>query len=481
MALTAFACAGMLLTVPLSGQGDASQARQAQRYSLPLPVVRVLGNGLSCAFIERRTVPLVTVEVVVQAGAEADPPGAPGTASLVARLLPQGTTTQTAGQIAESVDQAGADLETGADWDRSTSSMTVLSNHADLAFDVLADIVEHPAFPASQLQQIRQRILSALEVERADPAYLADEALRVRLFAGTPYGHPLDGTRASLRRITPQALEAFHAEYYRPSNAFVLILGDLSENQAFGLATRYFGGWKPMPPPAQIPPSKPLGGKSRAITVIDDPAAVQTAIRIGNLAVSRAAPQFEALVIANQVLGGPAVNRLYNALRTRRGLVYGASSRLECYRTLGAWMASASTRTADTAEALRIMLSQIQNMSRGDVLPSEDGMAEDYLIGHQALQFESFPGMASSFLPLMVYDLPLDAWNLFPYRIRSLSLDQVDQVARQYIRPEGEVVVLAGDAAKFAGQLKRFGTVRVIPLSRLDFSSSRLEGPAAPN
>ena len=443
---------------------------------LPVPVVRVLPNGLTVGVLERHTVPLITMQVAIETGAEADPRDLQGTASVVADLLSEGTRTRSALDIAQTVDQAGGNLETEATWDESVERLTVLSKYAPLAFDLLSDMTRNPAFAPGEFARIRRQLLSALDVGRTDPTYLADNVLRVMLYAGTPYGHPLDGTTESVERIKPETLKAFHAAYYRPSNAIVLVVGDISADDAFNLATRYFGDWKAAPPPpiAEATPPPP----ERSIIVIEDPDAVQTEIRVGSLAVPRSSPEFDALTIADQVLGGPAANRLFNALRTERGLTYGASSKLESYRALGGWIASTSTRTSETAESVRVMLEQIRGMQNGSVKPYELATSQSFLIGHQALEFESYDDLAEKFLELMIYGLPLDEWNSFSRRVRTIPAKEVSRMAHQYLDPASEQIVLVGNSEAFAKDLEKLGPVRIIPLARLDLGSPTLERAA---
>ncbi len=445
---------------------------------LPEAVVHELPNGLKVLAIERHRLPLVTLRFVVRAGTEADPPSLPGTAQVVNALLTEGTTHRSALDIGEAIDSIGGLVDNGATWDHSFLTLSVLSEYEDRAFDLVADIIEHPALAPSEIERQRKQLLSAIEVERDDPAYVANTAFQGIIFAGTPYSHPEDGTPESVRRIRDDDLRAYHAQYYRPANCILAVVGDIGASQAFAQAAKYFGDWANGPAPAKPPQTAPSAAPRRVVA-IDKPDAVQTEIRIGNLAPARNSPDYDALSIANQVLGGPAANRLFRALRTRQGLTYGASTDLVCYRRFGDWQAKTFTRTAETVKSLDISLDLMKQMHEHRISNLELETAQGYLVGHMALDFETSEDIAARFLELLIDDLPLDTWNHFPDHIRALSADDVWNVTRRYLDPDHNVIVLVGNVAGIRKDLKRFGQVEIIPLSDVNFASPNLGRPAS--
>jgi zinc protease len=440
---------------------------------IPAPAVRVLSNGLKVLVIERHTLPLLTLRFVVEAGAEADPAALPGAASLLSAVITQGTAHRTAQQIAETVDSAGGLIDSGADWDESYVTLSVLTDHVRLAYDLLSDSVMHPSFAPAEVERQRKQTLSALDVLRGDPSYIADTAFQKLIFAGTPYSHPLDGTLETVRRISPEELRAFHDRYYRPTNAILAVVGDTSAEAAFTLAEEYFGTWpvkKVTPAGAAIASPK----TSRHVVVIDKADAVQTEIRVGDLGVSRNSPDYYALSIANQVLGGPASNRLFKALRTRQGLTYAASSALVCHRTLGAWVVKTSTRTSETSKSTHITLEAMKSLRDHRINPRELYNAQSYLVGHLALEFETSDDIADQFLELMLNNLPLDYWNQFPDKINAVTREDVQEAARRYLDPDHDVIVLVGNRAGFQKDLDKLGPLEILPLDDVDFGSPTL-------
>ncbi len=441
---------------------------------LPPPAVSTLPNRLTVVVVERHSLPIITLRLLVRAGAEADPAHLPGTAQMVSSLLTEGTARRDALTIADMIDSIGGVVDTGADWDDSYATLSVLSDQTERAFDLLSDIVLHPAFKPSELERKRRQTLSALEALRKEPGYVADTAVREVALAGTPYGHAEDGTPAAVRRIAAQDLQSFHTRFYRPSNSILAVVGDISPAQAFELTRKYFGKWEDGRTAAGCP-SELAWPARRRVVVIEKPEAVQTEIRIANPGIPRESPDYDALSIANQVLGGPASNRLFRALRTRQGLTYGASSDLVCHRTLGIWIAKTSTRSSETIKTVQLSLEQMKRLRDHGISADELETAKGYLIGHLALDFEDSEGIATHVLDLMLHGLPLHYWDELPARVQALSAKDILEVTRRFLDPDRSAIVLVGHLAGFQKELKKLGPVRVIPPGSVDFASASLE------
>ncbi len=452
------------------------------------PVIRILPNGLKLAVIERHELPIVTLRLVVRAGAEADPPKLPGTAQMVAALINQGTSGRSAQGIARTIDQVGGTIDTGADFDSSFISLSVLSDRMELAFDLVSDMALHPTFQPAELERQRKQALSALSVAGNDPSYVADAVFDRLVFAGTRYDHPPDGTEDAAHRMTAQDVRDFYAQYYRPANSILAVVGDIRPDDAFNFATRFFANW---PQEAScsarerstedLPSATTINepGPSRTIVVIDKPDAVQTEIRVGNRAIARANSDYVPLTVANQILGGPSANRLYKALRTDHGLTYSASSDLDAYQTVGAWEGKTFTRTSETMKAVRLVLDEMKRLRDHPISEADLQTAQSYLTGHMALEVESAEGLATRTLNLMVYDLPLDYWNHFPDELRTLQTEEVLSATRRYLDPERTVVVRVGNVGQFGRELRNLGDVRVIPIDKLDLGAPNLERASA--
>ena len=441
---------------------------------IPTPTIQTLPNGLQVVVVERHTLPLITLRVVVKSGAECDPPDLPGTAALVNGLLTEGTERRTAREIADAIDSAGGVVDNDVDWDSAYLSLSVLTDHTDQAFDLVSDMIVHAAFQPAEIERQRKQILSGLQVSQDDPAYAADTALQDLIFSGTAYGHPEDGTLASAERITAGDIRTFHRRYYQPSNCVLAVVGDITTQEAMALAAKYFSGWANGGQLPAAPSDTPRPYTERQVVAIDKSDAVQTEIRIGTLGVPRDSPDYLALSVVNEILGGPSENRLFKALRTRQGLTYGASSDLITRRHLGALVAKTFTRTPETMKSAHIALEQIQSLQDHGINRDELDTAQSYLVGHLALEFETSDNVASKVLDLIQDGLPLDYWTKYPEKVQALAKEAVDAAAKQYLDMDHDVIVFVGNISDFKKDFKKLGNVRLIPLKDIDFGSPDL-------
>ena len=460
-----------LVSLPLSARDYPPNVAAPKPIVIPNPAIQTLPNGLQVVVVERHTLPLITVRLVIRSGAECDPPTLPGTATLVNGLLNEGTEHRTSRQIAEAIDSVGGVIDNDVDWDSSYISLSVLTDRADLAFDLVSDMAEHPGFDAEEIERQRKQVLSGLQVSLGDPAYVADTSFQDMIFAGTAYGHSEDGTEASARKISAADLRAYHRLYYQPANAILAIVGDIATPDAMALAARYFSTWQNTSKVAKPPSAAPTLPNGRKVLAIAKGDAVQTEIRIGSLGVSRDSPDYLPLTIANEILGGPSENRLFKALRTRSGLTYGASSDLITRHQMGAWVAKTFTRTPETVKSAHIALEQVQSIQQHGINRPELETAQSYLVGHLALEFETSENVAGKVLDLIEEGLPLDYWTTYPQKIQNITIDQVDAAARRYLDTDHDVVVFVGDISEFKKELKKFGDVHAIPLKDVDLGS----------
>jgi zinc protease len=283
---------------------------------------------------------------------------------------------------------------------------------------------------------------------------------------------PGAGTPESLASITRADFVDFHKKYFVPNNALIAVVGDITPDEAMKGLEKHFGGWKPaeVPPLNVTEPPEP----TRRVIVIDKKGAVQTEIRVGQTAIPRKHDDYEAIDQAVKILGGEGANRLQQVLRSQKQLTYGASADLDTYKWTGAVIAETDTQTANTAEALRVVIDEFTRLQRERVSDGELEGAQDYMIGHFPLTIEVPDQIATQVLNQLFYDLPVDELPKFRERILKVTPDEIQRVARWFIRPSQLSVVLVGDADKFVADLKGvgFSAFERIPIERLDLMSA---------
>jgi zinc protease len=441
---------------------------------------RTLPNGLQVIAVSHHEQPAVSLRLIVRAGGARDPEGKSGVATLLAALLDQGTTTKSAEQIASSIDSIGGLVGTGATSDLTSITAVVMKDGLAFGLDTVADLARHPKFAPEELERQRQQILSSLKVGYEDPDYVANLVFDRLVYGFNPYGKPDTGTPESIASITRDDLVAFHKAWFGANNAILAIVGDVSLEEAFAGAQRAFGDWgrAESTPPKPVEPPPP----TRRVIVVDRPGAVQTEIRVGNIGPPRKHPDFLALDLAINILGGEGGNRLHRVLRSDRGLTYGASADVHALKDSGNIVADTDTRSETTGEALRLMVDEFWRLQRQRVSNEELADAQAYLTGSFPLTIETPSAIALQVLNAVFYGLDLNDLQTYRDRVNAITPDDIQRVAREYLRPDRLSIVLVGDASVFAKQLAGVGfdSYEKIAIADLDLGSVDLKRHGAP-
>jgi zinc protease len=440
----------------------------AHEVTFPPYEIRTLDNGMRVVAVLHHEQPAVSIRLLVGAGSAQDPMGKGGVANLMASLLDQGTTTRSAQQIADQIDFIGGDVGTGAATDLSFVNAIVMKDSFQTGMDLIADIARNPAFAPEEIARQKDQILSSLRVNADDPGYIADVVFDRLVYGFHPYGLPGTGTEDSLTSLTREDLQAFHRQYFIPNNMILGIVGDVTSDEAFAAAERVFGSWPRGTLPAVTPIDPPA--PARRIVIVDKPDAVQTSIRVGQLAIPRKRPDYLTWDVTVKILGGEGANRLHQVLRSQYGLTYGAEANTEARKDAGDFVAETDTRTDTTGQALRLMVDEFSRLVRERVGQRELADAQAYLAGSFPLTIETPDQIATQVLNVLFYDLPVAEIGSFRERVLAVTPEDIQRVARQYVRPDRLSIVLVGNARAFASQLLElgFGAYEVIPVDQLD-------------
>lgn len=450
----------------------------AREASFPPYEMRTLSNGMQVVTVLHHEQPVVSMRLLVRAGSAQDPQGKPGVADLVAALLDQGTTTRSAQEIAEQIDFIGGALGAGSGSDLMFANTVVMKDSFGFGMELLNDVVRNPAFAQEEIDRQKEQAISALQVNGRDPDYLADAVFNRLVYGFHPYGLPGGGTAQTIARISRDDLREFHRRYFVPNNMVLAVVGDLTSDEAFGMAERVFAQWARGDVPV-VPQTEPPAA-TRRLVIIDKPDAVQTEIRIGALAIPRKHADYLAWDLAVKILGGEGANRLHQVLRSARGLTYGAEADTDARKDIGAYVAQTDTRTETTAEALRLAVDEFTRLQRERVGNRELSEAQAYLSGSFPLTIETPNQIATQILNVVFYELPPNEVGTFRERVLSVTPDDVQRVARAYIRPDRLSIVLVGNARLFVQQLAGLGfsNIEIIDADQVDLMSPTLKKEA---
>jgi zinc protease len=429
------------------------KAGPAPAFTLPTGESFKLANGLTVIHHYNPALPLVAAELVVKSGSDANPDDHPGLAGFTAQLLQEGTATRSAPRIADEIAQLGAFLGSASSADASTVSLLSLRSTFGEALDVLADVVQHPAFPTAEVERQRAARLGELTRQRDEPARVAAVAAAGALYGPRhPYGYGQLGTEPAIRATTRDDLAGFWRRHYVPSNAALIVAGSITRDELRVLAEARFGAWpRAVAPVPEL--GQPAGSKARLV-IVDKPGAPQTALRVTTLATNRKTPDYPAMQVMNAALGGLFSSRINLNLREEKGYSYGVFSSFRYSRTPGPFTIAGSVRTDVTGASVSEIFKEVHGVRDQALPPAELAGARDSQVYSLPGQFETNSGVGASLAETYMFDLPADYWRGLPDQFRRVTAAQVQAAADKYLQPEGLKVIAVGDRAKILPQLE---------------------------
>jgi len=443
-------------------KGKAPVSKEILKVSLPKSQEADLSNGVHLIVIEDHRAPQVFFQMIVEgAGGYYDPPAVPGLATFTASLMRQGTTTKTSEQISEQLDRLAANVGVGAGLSSASATVTGsgLTTNLDTVLALMADVMLNPSFPQTEIDLYKSRSRANFMSQRTQPGFLAQERLSKAIFGEHPSAR-VSPTPAALDALTRDALVEFHKAHYVPDRAILAVAGDITLAQAKEKAEAVFGGWKKAGA-SMVAQQAPMAPSHPTIAFVARPNSVQTSLRVGTLSIERTSPDYDALSVANRVLGGGPTGRLFEHLREQKGYTYGAGSGFSGTRIPGAWSASTDVRSEVTDAALTDLLDEIRQMRDVPVPDKELADTKKALIAGFALSLESPNAILGNYIDRYLYKLPADYWDTYPARIEAITAADIQRVARKYWAADRLQIVAVGDAAMVEPALKKLGDYEV--------------------
>jgi len=434
-----------------------------------------LSNGIGVVTARTGSVPVASFAIIFPGGSSTDPRDKAGLAQMVASLASEGTPTRSAEQIAAALESLGAQVSAVATAEGTILSVSAPTANLPAAAAILADMAQNANYPASSVERERKRSIDGLQAAMKDPGNLGSMALPPLLYGAAPFGMQGQGTIASLGRITRDDLLAQRQQRWHPGAAKILVSGGIDPAAATALAEQLFGSWKsdaPVPAPVTS-----LAGPAPAprTVVIDLPGAGQAAVYVGVRGVGRGDKDFYALQLANSVLGVGSNGRLFEEVRTKRGLSYGSYSNFAVRSEAGLLVASAQTKNESAAEVAKVILEQFARLGTEPV--SEEALQKRrlFLGGGVQRSLETSTGFSNLMATLIQQGIPPAEAFAYADRLSAVTPAAVNAAAARYVQPGSATLVIVGDAAKFLDALRALRPdLVVIKASDLDLSSPTL-------
>lgn len=421
---------------------------------LPTASETVLPNGLTIVIVADSRLPLVSYRLAFRAGDAHDPGGLPGLTDLMTGLLTEGTKSRSSREIADQVARMGATLSAGTNSDYTTVAASSLGTFKDEILDLLADVTLQPSFPQNEVDLIKENTKESLKQQRAQPSFLASELVSRVVFGQHPYS-VIAPTIESLDTTTRDTLVEFHRAKFVPNNAVLVVAGDVQSAALLRKIENLFGSWAKGESSADDFPAPPQRS-ARSAYLVDRPGSAQSNIVIANSGITRTSPDYFPMLLMHTVLGANASSRLFMNLREEKGYTYGAYSSLDARRTAGSFRASAEVRTSVTGESLKEFFYELDRIRREPVSEKEIADAKSYLTGIFPIRLETQEGLIEQLLQIKMLGLPDDYLETYRQRLQAVTVEEIQRVAQEHVRPDEAALVIVGDGAEILEQVKPY-------------------------
>ncbi len=423
-----------------------------------------LSNGLNIMLARRTAIPVVNLQLIVNAGYASDQSGLPGTARLAMDMLDEGTKKRTALQISEELSGLGSSLGTGSDLDMSVVRLNTLKPNLDASLDIFADVVLNPVFPEADFKRLQAQTLAGIQREKVTPIQMA-----LRVFPGLlygkehAYGNPLTGSgnEASVAKMTAADLVRFHQTWFKPGNATLVAVGDITLAELQPRLEKLFAAW-----PSGAVPEKNIAAVDHKsgpeIYLIDRPGSQQSIVFCGHVAPPNANPDELAMQVLNSLLGGDFTSRINMNLREDKHWTYGAGSFLVDARGQRPFIVYSSVQSDKTADSMREIVKELsQVISDRPVESAEFEKARNNQVLQLAGQWETGSSVSGSIGDIVRYGYPENHFNTYAERLRKLTTEDANRAGKTLLHPDRLVWVVVGDRSKIEADLGGLGWTKI--------------------
>lgn len=422
---------------PALGPAKNVQLPPIQRFSL--------SNGLNVVLMEKRSVPMIQINLLIQTGSFDDPEGKEGLSSFAMDLLDEGAGAYSALALADEIEFLGSSISTYSSNFYSGVNCSAPVARLDKALQLMSDIVLRPLFPEAEIDRIRKLRLNGLLQAHDEPNTISARAFYKYMFdPATPYGK--FASEASIKSYTKDDLVSYHKTNFTTGNSTLIVVGDIRREQITAFLEKYFASYT-KGTTSKSDKAIPKQVKNRTVIIVDKPGAAQSIIRIGRIGIARNDPDYSAVEVMNTILGGSFTSRLNSNLREQHGYSYGAGSGFSAWPIPGPFTASSSVQTDVTGPALGEFFKEFNRMRQP--MPQEDfDRGKNYVALGYAENFETNRSIAASLAEMILYQLPENYFNTYVEKTLGVSKKSVEVAAKKHIVPEKMVIVIVGDRAK---------------------------------
>jgi zinc protease len=449
LAVAASSALGQKQAPPAGGPPKAFAVPGSDTYTLP--------NGLKVTLIPYGNIPKVTFDLTIRAANLNDPPGQRGISDLTAELLKEGTTTLSSAALAEATARMGSDLAVAVGDDETSLSLDVLSEFGPDAVKLLADVVQHPLLPNSELARIKSNMLRQVAVAKSQPGQIALSRFRKLLYADHPYGStlPTDEEIKKFGDLGIAEVKKFYSTNYGALRSHLYVAGKFDSAAVKQAIDAGFAAWaKGSAAIETVPTPKP----QRVLDVTDRPGAPQSTIYVGLPVPIPTSPDAIALNVTNALLGGSFGSRITSNIREQKGYTYSPHSEISRRFHDAYWAEIADVTTAATGASLKEIFGEIDRLQKEAPSAQELAGIQSYLSGLFLIQNSSRGALISQLRFVDLQGLGSDYLRTYVEKINRVTPADVQKITAEYIKPDQMTIVVVGDKSKIAEQLAPYTT-----------------------
>ncbi len=419
-----------------------------------------LDNGLNVIFVEQHETPTVHLDLFVGGSNTAASAEQQGIADFMADLIPKGTATRSATEIAQSIEAVGGAVGSSAGLEWTTLSVDAPTPNATLAYDLLSDLAQHANFPQEEFAVEKSQTLTFLQQDAINPSSMANRQFGRIAYGGHPYGYIT--TPATVTALTRDDVINFYQTYYKPNNALLVIVGDIDADQAQKMTEDALGTWAAGDVPDFKKYPKATVGDTSVIYLVDRPESQQATVQVGNRAIDARSPDRYALLIDNAVLGGGTSSRLFTNLREEKGYTYGVYSRFAQPSDVGSFRVIGNVNQDHGGDAVAEILKELKGMQEQPLSDQELADAKGMLEGGFALSLEQPSDFANQLASRYLTGVPISELNDYAAKLQAVTVTQAQAAAKKYIDAAHPIIVVVGDASVLQPQLEKIEKVVLV-------------------
>jgi len=448
------AIAGSVLgTTPALAQKQAPpEGGPAKAFTVPVNETYTLPNGLKVTLVPYGIIPKAAISLAVDAGEINEGSGRTGVASLTTDLMKEGTEKQAAQQVAEAAARMGSTLEIHAGKDQTKLGIDVLQEFAPDAVKLLADVAQHPRLPQSEIDRLKNDALRQIALQNSQPQTVAVVRFRKILYGDHPYSIVVP-TEDDIKKLTIQDVKDFYAGNFGAQRAHLYVAGKFDAAAVKKAIAESFSSWsKGAARVENVPVLKP----QHVLDVTDRPGAPQSTLLVGLPVPPATSPDTVSLIVTNALLGGSFNSRITANIREAKGYTYSPRSELSRRYHDGYWAESADVTTQFTGPSLKEIFFEVTRMQKEPVTEPELKGIQNYLSGIFVIQNSNRSALIGQLENVDFQGLGENYLKTYVSKINAVTPAVVQKMTQDYIKPEEMTIVVIGDKAKIADQLKEF-------------------------